>query len=98
MDASQRQSLRRATVELVDNMDPNSLKHSMFAKNLLNMDELERLDLPIMTTRDKNLFIIKVLPTKGSKAFALFLQCLQETSGENPAHLELKHKLEDGVD
>ena len=62
------------------------------------MDELERIDLPTMTTRDKNLFLLKVLPTKGSRAFALLLRCLEETSRENPAHLELKQKLEDGLD
>lgn len=98
MNSAQRQSLRAATVELVSNMDPNTLKHSMFAKNLLNLDELERIDLPTMTTRDKNLFILKVLPTKGSQAFAIFLTCLEETSRENPAHLELKQKLEDGIE
>ena len=97
MNSAQRQSLRAATVELVNSMDPNTLKHVMFARNLLNADELERIDLPIMTIRDKNLFILKVLPTKGSQAFGLFLGCLEETSRENPAHLELKQKLEDGV-
>ena len=98
MNSTERQSLRAATVELVNNMDPNTLKHVMFSRNLLNMDELERIDLPTMTTRDKNLFILKTLPTKGSRAFALFLRCLEETSRENPAHLELKQKLEDGLD
>lgn len=97
MNSAQRTSLRVATVELVNNMDPNSLKHTMFSKNLLNFDELERIDLPNMTTKDKNLFILRVLPTKGSQAFALFLSCLEETGRDNPAHLELKQKLEDGL-
>ena len=79
-------------------MDPNALKVVMFSRNLLNADEMERIDLPTMTTRDKNLFILKVLPTKGSKAFGLFLGCLKETSRDNPAHLELIQKLEDGLD
>ena len=97
MNSAHRQSLRAATVELVRDMDPNSLKHVMYARNLLNSDELERIDLPLMTTKDKNLFILKVLPTKGSQAFGLFLGCLEETGRENPVHLELKQKLEDGV-
>lgn len=97
MNAAERKSLQRATVHLVKNMNPNSLKTVMFACNLLNQDELERIDLPDKTTRDKNLFIIKTLPTKGSRAFGLFLNCLQQTSAENPVHLELKQLLEDGV-
>ena len=101
MNSAQRTSLRAATVELVNNMDPNSiLKHTMFSKNFLNLDELEKIDLPTMTTNDKNLFILRVLPTKGSQAFALFLGCLEveEMGRDNPAHLELKQKLEDGLD
>jgi hypothetical protein len=98
MDSLEKQALRAATVELVNNMDPNSMKQIMFSRNLLNMDELERIDLPTMTTRDKNLFIIRVLPTKGSRAFPLFLRCLEDTSRENPAHLEIKQKLKDGFD
>ena len=97
MNSEQRKSLREATVQLVDNMDPNSLKHVMYARKLLNGDELERIDLPNMTTKDKNLFIIKTLPTKGSRAFGLFLGCLEETGRENPAHLELKQLLESGL-
>ena len=77
MNSTQRTSLRAATVELVNNMDPNSLKHTMFLKNLLNLDELERINLPTMTTNDKNLFILRFLLTKGSQAFALFLGCLE---------------------
>ena len=100
MNSIQRTSLRAATVELVNNMDPNSLKHTMFSKNLLNLDELERIDWPTMTTNDKNLFILGVLLTKGSQAFALFLSCLEveEMGRDNPTHLELKQKLEDGLD
>ena len=98
MNLTEGKSLQAATVELVNNMDPNTMKCVMFSKELLNLDELERIDLPSMTTRDKNLFILKVLFTKGSRAFALFLRCLEETSRENPAHLELKKKLEDGLD
>lgn len=97
MNSAQRTSLRAATVQLVNNMDPNALKHVMYAKNLLNLDEFERIDLPTMTTKDKNMFIIRVLPTKGARAFALFLNCLEETGRENPAHLELRQLLEDGL-
>jgi len=85
--------LRRFTVDLCKNMNPDDLKVAMFAKNLLTADDLERNSLPNKTTRDKNMFILMKLPSTGRDGFDLFMECLKETGEENPAHLELLTKI-----
>ena len=60
MDALKEEALQKQTVQLVNNMNPTLLAPYLFAKKLLNDDELERVGLLINTTRDKNLFIIQV--------------------------------------
>lgn len=89
MDPRKRRALQRLTVELCRDMNPEDMKRALFAKQLLTMDELERIDLPTHTTRDKNMFILQRIPTKGAKAFDIFINCLQETSRENPPHNDL---------
>ena len=76
-------------MELSRDMNPEDMKRSLFAKQMLTPDELERLGLPNMTTRDKNMFILTKVPGKGRQAFDLFVDCLKETGQENPVHLEL---------
>lgn len=70
-------------------MNPDLLRPVLYGKKLLTSDEAERLSLPGQTTRDKNMFILQQIPTKGSRAFELFLEALQETIEEEPVHSEL---------
>ncbi|CAI8048343.1 hypothetical protein GBAR_LOCUS26685, partial [Geodia barretti] len=72
MDSLKREALRNQTVSLTDNMNPGLLGPYLYSKKLLTHDEFERLQLPTMTTRDRNLFILQKIPTKGSRAFDLF--------------------------
>ncbi len=90
--------LKQYTVELTDYMNPEDMKRSLFAKQLLTADELERVSLSHMTTRDKNMFILTRLPSKGRQAFDLFMDCLKETGVTNPAHLNLVSQIEQKVD
>ena len=60
MDSLKRRALQQLTVQLVENINPGGLAPHLFQKHLLTRDELERLSLPIMTTMDKNLFILQV--------------------------------------
>ena len=76
-------------MELTRDMNPDDMKRALFAKQMLSPDELERIDLPSMTRRDKNLFILQKIPAKGSKAFDFFVDCLQSTASENPVHSDL---------
>ncbi len=41
------------------------------------------------TRKDKNMFILQKIPTKGMRAFDIFVTCLQETSLDNPVHEDL---------
>lgn len=96
MDSNSKQKiLQKFTVELSRHMNPDDMKRSLFAKQMLTPDELERLGLPNMTTRDKNMFILTKVPGKGRQAFELFVDSLKETSEENPAHLELVELITD---
>ena len=81
--------LKKFTVELTRDMNPDSMKGPLYSCQLLTADEVERLSLPTMTHRDKNMFILMKLPSKGRQAFDLFADCLKQTAEENPAHLEL---------
>ena len=81
--------LRKCCPQLVKFMNPDSLCPVLFSKELLNSDELERLSKFEKTTRDKILFIVLTIPTKGTGAFSRFIDSLRETSEENPAHNEL---------
>ena len=74
-------------------MDPEAMKGALFAKQMLTPDEVDRLGLPTMTRRDKNLFILQKIPSKGMRAFEYFIDCLQNTSEENPVHVELVEQL-----
>ena len=60
MNNLQKRALRERTVDLTDNMNPGSLVPYLYQSHLLTKDEFERVSLPIMTTLDKNLFILQV--------------------------------------
>ncbi len=81
--------LQRCCPQLLKSMNPESLIPVLYSKELLNSDELERLDKPEKTTKDKNTYIVLAIPRKGSGAFDRFIEALRETSGENRAHDEL---------
>ena len=89
MEPGKARLLQKHTVDLVKNMNPDLLRPVLFEKRLLTRDESEQLALPGKTTQDKNMFILQQIPTKGTKAFDLFLESLQETAAEHPTHAEL---------
>ena len=89
MEPGKSRLLQKHTVDLVKSMNPDLLRPVLFQKHLLTRDESEQLALPGKTTQDKNMFILQQIPTKGTKAFDLFLESLQETADEHPPHAEL---------
>lgn len=60
MEALNRRAIQRLTVKLTDNINPSALGPYLYQRQLLTRDEFERLSLPVMTTQDKNLFILQV--------------------------------------
>lgn len=96
MNKHQKDAMCKFTVELCKQMNPEDLRPTLFAKKMLTSDENERLGV-MSTTREKNLYILQLVPCKGSRAFELFIASLQETSDENPAHAELVSMLMDSL-
>lgn len=92
-EAAKLRALKRCTVELCRDMNPDAMKVELYAKKMLTSDEVERIGLPIMTTKDKNLFILQKIPSKGVRAFDYFIDALKSTSEENPSHTELMELL-----
>ena len=88
-EAKKMRAVRACTVELCRDMNTGDLTAALYAKGLLTTDEVEMLGLPIKTNREKNLYIVTKLPSKGSKAFEMFVECLKSTSEENPVHNDL---------
>ncbi len=86
-------ALRECTVELCRDMNTDDLTAALYAKGMLTTNEVQKLGLPIMTNREKNLFIVTKLPSKGPNAFEYFVDALQTTSRENPVHSELIDRL-----
>ena len=82
-------ALRECAVELCRDMNTDDLTAALYAKGLLTTDEVEMLGLPIKTNREKNLYIVTKLPSKGPKAFKIFVEALKSTSVENPVHCDL---------
>ena len=81
--------IRKCFVELCKSMNPEDMKLELFAKGLLTSNEMDRLGLPIMTPGEKSTFILMKLESKGTGAFDYFMDALQATSEQNPAHTEL---------
>ena len=96
MNKYEKAALQKCTVELCKMMNPDDLRPSLLARKMLTFDQSERLST-MATTREKTMFILQLVPTKGSKAFELFVESLQETSDENPTHASLAAMLLDSI-
>ena len=75
-------------MELSSNMNPDDMKTALYSRKMLTQSEMEELGAP-QSTKNKNLSILLKIPRKGLDAFDHFMDALQETSTENPAHKEL---------
>ena len=96
MNKHEKAALQKLTVELCKQMNPDDMRPSLLAKKMLTYDQNERLGA-MSSMREKSMFILQLVPTKGSKAFELFVESLQETSDENPTHASLAAMLLDSV-
>lgn len=81
-------ALRKCAVELSSSMNPEDMKAALYSRKMLTQSEMEELGIS-RSTKDKNLSILLKIPRKGLDAFDHFMDALQETSTENPAHKEL---------
>ena len=80
--------LHQCYEQLIQYMDTNELLPFLIREQLVTTDESEVLTNPYKTRKEKNLYLLSKLPTKGENAFELFLKCLEE-SNEHSGHAKL---------
>ena len=80
--------LHQCYEQLIQYMDINELLPFLIREQLVTTHESEVLTNPYETRKEKNLYLLSKLPTKGENAFELFLKCLEE-SNEHLGHAEL---------
>ena len=69
-------------------MDTNTLLPFLSQKHLLTTEDWEVLSNPYKARAERNKHLLSILPTKGEKAFELFVKCLEEEN-EHLSHHEL---------
>ena len=84
--------LRHRAHDFLQHVDSKILVPHIFAKNLITADDLERVQLPTMTSSDKVNFLYLKLLHLGKEGFETFMNCLKDAN-EHPEHDELYDKL-----
>ena len=73
-------------------MDSNTLAPHLFENGLLTADDLERLQLSLVTRSDKVNFLLCRLLYLGKEGFKVFMNCLLKAN-DHAGHKELYKKL-----
>ncbi|XP_003978524.2 caspase-9 [Takifugu rubripes] len=90
MEERHKKILQRNRTNLVGELDPSSLYDGLIEKRVFTHDMIDEIKSS-GTRRDQARQLIRDLETRGSRAFPLFLECLQETG-----HHTLVELLQDG--
>lgn len=77
MEEKHKKILRRNRTNLVGDLDPESLYDGLLEKGVFTKDMIDEIKSS-GTRRDQARQLVQDLETRGSRAFPLFLQCLQE--------------------
>ncbi|KAI1897141.1 hypothetical protein AGOR_G00080130 [Albula goreensis] len=88
MDATHRQILQRNRSNLVRELDPSSLYDGLLSRGIFTQDMIDEIQ-SAGTRRDQARQLVRDLETRGSRAFAAFLEGLQETGQDHMARLLL---------
>ncbi|XP_029974373.1 caspase-9 [Salarias fasciatus] len=78
MEERHRDILRGNRVNLVTDLNPSALYDGLLEKGVFTQDMIEEIQSS-GTRRDQARQLVRDLETRGSRAFPLFLECLQET-------------------
>ncbi|XP_068601558.1 caspase-9 [Brachionichthys hirsutus] len=78
MEETDKTLLRRYRINLVTQLDPLILYDVLLEKGIFTQDMIEKIMRP-GSRRDQARLLLLDLETRGSRAFPLFLECLQET-------------------
>ncbi|KAG9339274.1 hypothetical protein JZ751_023974 [Albula glossodonta] len=88
MDATHRQILQKNRSNLVRELDPSSLYDGLLSRGIFTQDMIDEIQ-SAGTRRDQARQLVRDLETRGSRAFAAFLEGLQETGQDHVAQLLL---------
>ncbi|XP_071377930.1 caspase-9 [Centroberyx affinis] len=86
MEERHKKILQRNRTNLVRDLDPSNLYDGLFEKEVFTQDMIDEIKSS-GTRRDQARQLVRDLETRGSRAFPLFLQCLQETGQSSLAEL-----------
>ncbi|XP_053281787.1 caspase-9 isoform X1 [Pleuronectes platessa] len=86
MEDKHKKILQRNRVSLVSELDPSTLCDSLLETGVFTQDMIDEIKSS-GTRRDQARQLVRDLETRGSRAFPLFLQCLQETGQQSLAEL-----------
>ncbi len=80
MEEADKRKLRINFIFLVDNVRVGDIRDYLYSEGVLTEDDMEKLSLMTLTERDKTRTLLLILPKRGSKAFRVFLEALNECS------------------
>ncbi|KAM8755457.1 caspase-9 [Acanthopagrus schlegelii] len=86
MEERHRKILQRNRSSLVKDLDPSALYDGLIEKGVFTQDMVDEIK-SCATRREQARKLVVDLETRGSRAFPLFLQCLQETEQHSLAEL-----------
>ncbi|XP_063319808.1 caspase-9 isoform X2 [Pelmatolapia mariae] len=86
MDETHKKILQRNRSNLVKDLDPSKLYDGLLEKGIFTQDMIDEIQ-SAGTRRNQARQLVRDLETRGSRAFPLFLECLQETGQESLAEL-----------
>uniref|UniRef100_A0A3Q4N8S5 Caspase-9 n=1 Tax=Neolamprologus brichardi TaxID=32507 RepID=A0A3Q4N8S5_NEOBR len=86
MDETHKKILQRNRSNLVKDLDPSKLYDGLLEKGIFTQDMIDEIQ-SAGTRRNQARQLVRDLETRGSRAFPLFLKCLQETGQESLAEL-----------
>ncbi|KAI9531083.1 hypothetical protein NQZ68_000577 [Dissostichus eleginoides] len=86
MEERQKKILQRNRTSLVRDLDPSNLYDGLIEKGVFTQDMIDEIKSS-GTRRDQARQLVRDLETRGSRAFPLFLECLQEAGQHSLAEL-----------
>ncbi|KAM3617842.1 uncharacterized protein V6R79_011848 [Siganus canaliculatus] len=89
MEETHKKILQRNRTNLVTTLDPSNICDGLLEKGVFTQDMIDEIK-SFKTRRDQARKLVQDLETRGSRAFPLFVQCLQETGQHTLAEL-LQH-------
>ena len=85
--------LNEFTPQLVDSMDARTLLPYLMQYELADRQDQEVISNPLMTNRDRNIYVIQRAPYKNPSAFEKFVKCLGEADPQSELASQLWQRM-----